>query len=267
MRCDTRVVIDVAEKLTEGISPENRRKGGGRKHRIQMGSAKADVLVGSLRSGLGTKYAALLINDIGLSPGKKPIHKAVVARAAKAQFGMDVGKYIYTKTGSRDPKSDWAITRKALGKQWREDIAKEKSFVEGTLFVDEHSEFCMLGEGAHHGGSGRFEWRAPLKDGDYCHQDDGGELEPKKVRRKPKNPARADGIFGVCATTPIGGRKLEGRSMVPFRYRKKIIGMAAYDKALKVEFAKVAAMGEKALAAGTHSPWKVFAKAKNPYEA
>ena len=122
-----------------------------------MGSEKADVLVGSLRSGFGARCTAVFINELGLSPGKKPIHKTVVARAAKLQFGMAVGKVQTTKTCSRDVTSGWATSRCAITKQWRNDIDTRKLFVEGTLFVKNHSKFCMLGEGAHHGGSRRFE--------------------------------------------------------------------------------------------------------------
>ena len=176
-----------------------------------------------------------------------------MARTAKLQFGMVVGKPQTTKTGSRDVTSGWARSRLAITKQWRNDIDTKKMEVEGTLFIDEHSELYMLGEGAHHGSSGRSEWRAHFKDGVYCHPRDGGELEPQIPRRKPKNPARADGIFGVCATTPLGRRRLEGRSMVPYRYRKKVIGMSAFDKAQEKEFERVREMGRKALAKGTRS--------------
>ena len=165
MRCDTRVVTGVLKKLAEGTPPENRREGGGRKSRIKMGSEKADVLEGALRIGFGLKNTAHFINELGVSPGKKPIHKGSVARAAKLQFGLVSGKQQTTKTGSRDVNGGWARSRKAIAKQWRDDIDTKKSEVEGTLFVDEHSEFCMLGEGAHHGGSGRYVWWAPLKEG------------------------------------------------------------------------------------------------------
>ena len=154
--CNTRIVNGVLEKLAEGTPPENRREGGGRKNRIQPGSEKANVLMGALRSGFGSKNAALFVNELGVSPGKKPISKVVVARTAKKLFGMSVGKVQTTKTGSRDVTGGWARSRKAIVTQWRDDIDTKKMEVEGTLFVDEHSEYCMLGEGAHHGSSGRY---------------------------------------------------------------------------------------------------------------
>ena len=60
---------------------------------------------------------------------------------------MVVGKPQTTKTGSRDVTSGWARSRKAIATQWRNDIDTKKMEVEGTLYIDEHSEFCMLGEG------------------------------------------------------------------------------------------------------------------------
>ena len=89
---------------------------------------------------------------------KKTIHKAVLALAAKSQFGMAIGKPVITKTtGIRNVTSEWSISRKTISTQWRNDSNTKKSIVEGTLFVNGHSKFCMLGEGTHHGGSGRHE--------------------------------------------------------------------------------------------------------------
>ena len=66
--CNTRIVTGVLEKLTEGAPPGNQREGSGRKNRIKLGSAKANVLMGALRSGFGSKNAALFINELGISP-------------------------------------------------------------------------------------------------------------------------------------------------------------------------------------------------------
>ena len=267
LRCEYRTVYRVIEKMSEGTPPEKRREGGGRPNRIVMGSAKADVLVGSLRGGFGVRHTALFINELGVSPGKKPIHKGTVARIAKKQFGMVVGKRQTTKTGSRDVTSSWAVSRKAIVSQWRNDLATKRYEIEGTLFVDEHSEFCILGSTGHHGQANKHEWRGHLKEGQYCHQRDGGVLEPQVPYRKPKNAARADGIFGVCAPTPLGGRRREGRTMTPCRYRNKVIGMAAFAKAQEAEFERVRVLGRNALNKGTRSVWSEFVRESNPYEA
>ncbi len=111
------------------------------------------------------------------------------------------------KTGSRNPNLAWAVSRFHIYTQFRGDIATKKKELEGTLFVDEHTEFCQLGEKGHHGQSNRVEWRAHMLDDEFCHERDGGELEPQNLQRKPKNPSRADGIFGVCSPMPLGGRR------------------------------------------------------------
>ena len=76
-----------------------------------------------------------------------------MARAARIQFLLAVGKRQTTKTGSRNITSSWATSRKAILKQWLNDIATERYEIGGTLFVDEHSEFCILGDKGHHGQS------------------------------------------------------------------------------------------------------------------
>ena len=150
-----------------------------------------------------------------------------------------------TKTGSRNKDSPWASSRLAICEQFREDIASKKVFIDGTLFVDEHTEFCVLGTGNHNGQSSHWEWRAPVKDGNFCLENEGGALEPQVLRPKAKNPQRADGIFGVCAPTPLGGRRREGRRMAPLRYRGKVVGVGTYESALERKFERVRKLGQK----------------------
>ena len=78
---------------------------------------------------------------------------------------MVCAKRSIIKTGSRDKASAWSVTRLAICKQFKADLEEGRSSLEGTLFVDEHSEFCILGQNAHHGQSMHHEWRAPV-DGD-----------------------------------------------------------------------------------------------------
>jgi hypothetical protein len=267
LRCDFRVVRGVLEKLSEGVSPDQRRKGGGRKQRIIPGTEKADVLVGSLRCGFGSKHTASFINELGVSPRKRPIHQTTVARSAKRNFGMSCGKRQTTKTGSRDIESKWAVSRLAICEQFVNDLANKTLELEGALFVDEHSEYCILGDKGHHGQANSYEWRAPMKDGKHCHVESGGQLEPQIPYRKPKNPSRADGIFGVCAPMPLGGRRREGRRMAPCRYTGKVVGMAAYERALNAELERVRGLGRNAREKGTRSVWIEHQDATNPYKS
>ena len=157
---------------------------------------------------------------------------------------MVCGKKKYTKTESRDKNSKWARSRLAICKQFKEWIRTRKARLEATLWVDEHSEFCVLGKGAHHGNASRWEWRAPLnEEGQWGLQRDGGVLEPSVPQRKAKNPARADGIFGVCASIPQGGRRRRGRRMRPKRYQGLVVGMKTYSAALEAELEPVRKLG------------------------
>ena len=88
-----------------------------------------------------------------------------------------------------------------------------------------------------------MEWCAHMLEGEFCHEQDGGKLEPQNLQRKSKNAARADGIFGVCSPMPPGGRRREGRTITPLCYRGKVTGMVAYNKALTAEIEKVRRCG------------------------
>ena len=113
------------------------------------------------------------------------------------------------------------------------------------LFIDDHTKFCVLRVADYHGQSNRWEWRAHRKDGEVCRPEDGGVLEPCKPRPKAKNPARADGIFGVCATIPRGGRRRVGRRMKPLRYKGKVVGIAHHARRLEQEVERVRQLGLK----------------------
>ena len=132
----------------------------------------------------------------------------------------------------------------------------------------------MLGRKGHAGSSNRYEWRAHRnEDGDIRLPCDGGVLEQQVPQPKPKNPARADGLFGVCATIPMGGRRLEGRRMTPLRYRGRVVGIAAYERALAAEIARVRQLGRENRdkmadpnVRSTKGVWHNHADAENPYE-
>lgn len=201
--------------MAEGKAARCRKSGAGRKHRILPGSKKADRVLGGLRSGFGHNHTVNFVNALPISPGRPKVSKSVVVRTAKKVLKMKCAKTKYTKTGSRDPQSKWAKSRKAIVRQFLRDIARHKSSIYGTLFVDEHSEFCVLGNGGHNGQGGKYQWLAPLKDGKWCDPADGGEHELAVPRQNPKHPACANGIFGVCA--PLVGGRAEGRLMRPLR--------------------------------------------------
>ena len=165
LQCDERTVADVMMKIAEDSPPEKRRPGAGRPGRIQPGTEAADRLLGGLLAGFGTRQTANLVNAV-VNGGGVPVHKSLVLRTAKGAFGLVVGKRKICKTGSRDVLSNWAKARLAICMQFLDEIFTRKFDVNGTLFLDEHAEFCVLGQGGHHGNSGRYEWRAHRDEGE-----------------------------------------------------------------------------------------------------
>ena len=64
----------------------------------------------------------------------------------------------------------------------------------GDIFVDEHSEICILAHGGHHGQAMLHGWKAPLdSDVNWCPEEEGGLVDPSRPITKPKNVKRADG--------------------------------------------------------------------------
>ena len=55
--------------------------------------------------------------------------------------------------------------------------------------------------------------------------------------------------------------------MAPCRYTGKVIGMAAYEKALDAEFERVRVLGKTARAKGTRSVWMDHTHHTNPYKS
>ena len=88
-RDEPRTCRHVLEKINQRESPEDRRPGGGRKSRISPGTEKADRLVGGLLNGFGARHTAHFVNQCGVSPGKKPLHRTTVLRVAKSKVSSN----------------------------------------------------------------------------------------------------------------------------------------------------------------------------------
>ena len=122
-----RTVQTIIENMVEGKNITQRRKGGGEKPRINPGNKKSARLVGGLQLGLGCQHTATKINELGVSPGKKPSSKSTVPRVAKKNFGMQRSKLQIIKTGSRYTESAWAKARLAIMLHFCGDIRTKKS--------------------------------------------------------------------------------------------------------------------------------------------
>ena len=242
---DQRLVMSVLERVAEGdVTPEQNRPGQGRPFRIKAGTPECDRLVGGLLAGFGARHTATFINSLPESRGKPSVGKTVVIRSAKRALGLVVSRAKVTKTGSRDKASEWAKSRFVITTKFRDNLRRGVVCLEQTLFVDEHDEWCVLGAGGHSGNSSRHEWRAHRDaEGNICLPENGGVLDPQVPRPRAKHPARAGGLFGVAATIPRGGRRVEGRRIPPFRYRSRVVGIQAYERALKTEIERVRSLG------------------------
>ena len=84
------------------------------------------------------------------------------------------------------------------------------------IFVDEHSEFCILAHGGHRGQAMLHEQKAPLdSDENWYREEEGGVVEPSRPIAKSNNAKRVDVCFGVCAPMIRGQRR--GLRMKPSR--------------------------------------------------
>ena len=88
-RVKKRTCRHVLEKIHQRESPENCRPGAGRKSRISPGTEKSDRLVGGLLNGFGARHTAHFVNQCGVSPGKKPLHRTTVLRVAKSKVSSN----------------------------------------------------------------------------------------------------------------------------------------------------------------------------------
>ena len=118
---------------------------------------------------------------------------------------MQRSKRQIIKTGSRDTESTWAKARLAIMLHFRKDMRTKNYSLMGTLFVDDHSEFCIISHGGHHGQAMLHDWKVPLDSNvNWCPEEEDGLVEPSRTITKPNHSKRAYGCFGVCVPM-VGG--------------------------------------------------------------
>ena len=100
-----RLVLRILEKLTAEMSPKDHFAGTGQSQRISPGSEKTNTVIGSLLSGFVSRMMAQFVNEVGVSPGKRPLHRTTIVRCPKDGFSLVCGKRTQTKPGSRNPES------------------------------------------------------------------------------------------------------------------------------------------------------------------
>ena len=270
-----RTVEDVLHRLYNdpGVDVSKRRKGGGAKPKIKLGTAACDTLLGALKCNFGQKWTRNFVAEEGVE-----CHRTTVGRTFKRLEG-EVTKRGTQKTGSRDTASQWAKVRKAFVEQLkrqRDAAAKEKPdkrqrplHLTGCLFADEHMEECVIGGAGHHGQAGRYEYRTPEdENGVYCPKSKGGKMPAPRPETKPKHAATASGVFACAAPLMKQKGKGKGKGKKPRSVRvgkmaeplsytgRHVLGVKSFKKEQKKEIARVRTM---------KGQWTKF-NGENPYK-
>jgi hypothetical protein len=140
----------------------------------------------------------------------------------------------------------------------QDDVPLQPLWLDGTLFIDEHTEYCVLRDGGSNGQGDKDVAVLPMKDGKIDLED--GVYEDPVATVYPKFRNHADGVFAVAAPTfSRGGRK--GVKAEPLQYTGQlVIGVKTYNRHLKEEFAKVKKLkhpfGVKGLKFKTDNPYE-----------
>ena len=102
--------------------------------------------------------------------------------------------------------------------------------LEQVLWLDEKHKKCVLGKVSP------YDCKLPTdKDGKHCLPEDGGEYGEWSNQKKPKFPPEVRFLFGVHLARDENGERV-GRRIEPFEYTGKwIVGVAAYEAAIKTE--------------------------------
>ena len=83
--------VDVSERFSDGTGKHNAR--------IVLGSAEADLLIGCLSKGWGTRWATYIINS------KRKRGTALASLSSNAQLGLNQSRCKYGDGGSSLPSS------------------------------------------------------------------------------------------------------------------------------------------------------------------
>ena len=225
LKVDTRVVKDVLAKLAEGGDAVPRRPGTDRPQRLQQRTKKGARAVGGFLAGFSLKQTANFINKLLLSPGRKSISKQTLGKAVKTTFEMVCSRTKYVKTGSRDGQSPRAKAQLAIAMQWLSELDQIKKSINGTLFVDEHTEFCVIGKGGAPLYKQLDSVVGPAQEREMVSKGQRGQAVVGHATKKGKEPRACWWSFGVCA--PMMGGRPDGRRMRPLCYRGKVVGMTA----------------------------------------
>ena len=286
---------------------------GGFNVKIKLGTDACDQMIGGLMAGYGQTWTAAFVQEKlppGTSCSQKDISNAV------HRFNIKVNKRASQQTGKRDPEAPWSVNRLAICQQFRAqiqagdlkaaalvspmvaaaaplaeepasdaadagDAALAPRYLDGTIFADEHCEYCVLGGAGHNGRAGNYEYQTPHHPNDptvWLDPEDGGVYDAPSNETVPKYPAQASGIFSCAAPTMVAAGSFtrpDGSVLsweagervawagAPLRYKGTVVGMAAFRKHRERAFA--GARASIKTPGGRRSCWFKYSGA-NPYK-
>ena len=116
-------------------------------------------------------------------------------------------------------------------------------WLDGTLWIDEHSEEAVLRHGGSHGQGDKVVASLPLGADGKLDMEKGQHVKPTPTT-KPKYGKHADAVFAICAPTFLQPVTKVSRRMGckahPLSYTGfTVVGMKAYQKHLQDEFRRV----------------------------
>jgi hypothetical protein len=232
----------------DAFDPKAASRRGGRKRKLSV--VECEIAADMLRRGLGLSQSTITLNVIRAKNNQGKVARTTVRDSVRALVGAESRRTVKRATGNKDKDSNWAKARLQQAKQYKDQLARGGvattrraalvacaglELCQIAWWDEKHSK-CVLGP------SGKFQWTFTVgPDFRFLAPENGGKLfEPAKVIQ-PKFDQEARFAFGVMMKRADGGRREVGVRLPPFEYTgKKMLGLAAYEKAVREEVTKTA---------------------------
>jgi hypothetical protein len=216
---------------------------GGQKRKLSQ--VECEIAADQLARGTGLGQTLFNVNDLRRAAAKSEVSRTTLRDSVKRVLGAKRQKTKTRPTGNKDVNSSWAKARLAQAKQYLEQLRKggQRMTRRGASAAATPLELASIAwwDEKHKkirlGCMGKHTWTYPVGgDGRYLSEADGGACFEPAAQTVPKFAEEARFAFGVMMKSSDGGRTLTGVRMEPFEYTgKKMLGVAAYEKAVKGE--------------------------------
>lgn len=244
--------VSTAAQNNDIYNPKKGESARGRKSILHDDCPEAELIFRALETNISTMNVAVIVNEFRAvqNPPKSPVSFSAVERFVLRSNIINRTRRHTKKTGNTDAESTWAKARLAQCVQFLEQFrlghlpdghpdlqqpAYPPVKLHALVIFDENHKKCILGH------SSKFENRIHRNDYDNAPTDPkfGGKLPPKKDRTKPKYEKEARGCFGVAMKLQPDGTKIGVKTGV-FNYtERKVVGMKAYNTAVRAELRRV----------------------------